>query len=73
MVYKIERSSYATMFGPTKGDKVRLADTDLIIEVEDDKTVYGEEVKFGVILVVLGEAKLIFRFASEGNKRDRLG
>ena len=35
------------MFGPTKGDKVRLADTDLIIEVEDDKTVYGEEVKFG--------------------------
>ena len=47
MVYKIERSSYATMFGPTKGDKVRLADTDLIIEVEDDKTVYGEEVKFG--------------------------
>ena len=47
MVYKIERSSYVAMFGPTKGDKVRLADTDLIIEVEDDKTVYGEEVKFG--------------------------
>ena len=47
MVYKIERSSDATMFGPSKGDKVRLADTDLIIEVEDDKTVYGEEVKFG--------------------------
>ena len=47
MVYKIERSSYATMFGPTKGDKVRLADTDLIIEVEEDKTIYGEEVKFG--------------------------
>ena len=35
------------MFGPTTGDKVRLADTDLIIEVEDDKTIYGEEVKFG--------------------------
>ena len=35
------------MFGPTTGDKVRLADTDLIIEVEEDKTIYGEEVKFG--------------------------
>jgi urease subunit alpha len=47
MAYKIERSAYAAMFGPTTGDKVRLADTDLIIEVEDDLTVYGEEVKFG--------------------------
>ena len=43
----ISRSSYAAMFGPTTGDKVRLADTDLIIEVERDHTVYGEEVKFG--------------------------
>ena len=43
----IPRSSYATMFGPTTGDKVRLADTDLIIEVERDHTTYGEEVKFG--------------------------
>lgn len=47
MAYEIERSAYADMFGPTTGDKVRLADTDLIIEVEDDRTVYGEEVKFG--------------------------
>jgi urease subunit alpha len=47
MAYKIERSAYAAMFGPTTGDKVRLADTDLIIEVEEDRTVYGEEVKFG--------------------------
>ena len=47
MVYKIERSAYATMFGPTTGDKVRLADTDLFIEVEEDLTSYGEEVKFG--------------------------
>ena len=47
MAYEIERSAYADMFGPTSGDKVRLADTDLIIEVEDDRTVYGEEVKFG--------------------------
>ena len=47
MVYNIERSAYAAMFGPTTGDKVRLADTDLIIEVEEDRTIYGEEVKFG--------------------------
>ncbi|WP_299502923.1 urease subunit alpha [uncultured Roseobacter sp.] len=43
----ISRSSYAAMFGPTTGDRVRLADTDLIIEVERDFTTYGEEVKFG--------------------------
>ncbi|MBT3764592.1 MAG: urease subunit alpha [Rhodospirillales bacterium] len=47
MVYNIERSAYAAMSGPTTGDKVRLADTDLIIEVEEDRTIYGEEVKFG--------------------------
>jgi len=47
MAYEIERSSYAAMFGPTVGDKIRLADTNLVIEVEDDKTNYGEEVKFG--------------------------
>src|SRR5512143_197988 len=47
MSFKIERRAYADMFGPTTGDRVRLADTDLIIEVEKDFTVYGEEVKFG--------------------------
>ena len=47
MISKISRSSYSEMYGPTTGDKVRLADTDLIIEVENDYTVYGEEVKFG--------------------------
>jgi urease subunit alpha len=44
---KISRATYAQMYGPTIGDKVRLADTDLIIEVEKDFTLYGEEVKFG--------------------------
>lgn len=44
---KISRQAYAEMFGPTVGDRVRLGDTDLIIEVEKDHTVYGEEVKFG--------------------------
>ncbi len=43
----LPRSEYAAMFGPTTGDKVRLADTELIIEVEKDLTIYGEEVKFG--------------------------
>ena len=47
MTLKIGRHAYAEMFGPTKGDRVRLADTDLIIEVEKDFTTYGEEVKFG--------------------------
>jgi urease subunit alpha len=47
MPAKIRRSVYADMFGPTIGDRIRLADTDLIIEVEKDFTVYGEEVKFG--------------------------
>jgi urease subunit alpha len=44
---KISRQAYAEMFGPTTGDRVRLADTELWIEVEKDLTVYGEEVKFG--------------------------
>ena len=43
----IPRAAYADMFGPTVGDRVRLADTDLIVEVERDFTIYGEEVKFG--------------------------
>jgi urease subunit alpha len=47
MSFKMSRSAYADMFGPTTGDKLRLADTDLIIEVEKDFTTYGEEVKFG--------------------------
>ncbi|WP_439106941.1 urease subunit alpha [Congregibacter sp.] len=44
---KISRSDYASMFGPTTGDRVRLADSELFIEVEADHTIYGEEVKFG--------------------------
>src|SRR6202047_2492829 len=47
MPRRMSRTAYAQMFGPTVGDKVRLADTDLIIEVEKDFTTYGEEVKFG--------------------------
>ncbi|MFN0264938.1 urease subunit alpha [Tepidamorphus sp. 3E244] len=47
MPARISRSTYAAMYGPTTGDKVRLADTELFIEVEKDLTTYGEEVKFG--------------------------
>src|SRR3974377_247072 len=43
----ISRQAYADMFGPTTGDRVRLADTELFIEIEKDFTTYGEEVKFG--------------------------
>ena len=47
MPYRMSRARYADMFGPTTGDRIRLADTDLIVEVEKDFTIYGEEVKFG--------------------------
>ena len=47
MPYRMSRAAYASMFGPTTGDRVRLADTELFIEVEKDFTTYGEEVKFG--------------------------
>lgn len=47
MSYRMNRRAYAETFGPTVGDRVRLADTELIIEVEQDYTTYGEEVKFG--------------------------
>ncbi|MCD2181392.1 urease subunit alpha [Rhizobium sp. GN54] len=47
MSYRMSRASYASMFGPTTGDRVRLADTELFIEVEKDFTTYGDEVKFG--------------------------
>ena len=43
----INRTKYANMYGPTTGDRVRLADTELIIEIEKDYTVYGDEAKFG--------------------------
>jgi len=58
---KISRSAYADMFGPTTGDRLRLADTDLILEVEADYTVYGDEVKFGggkVIRDGMGQSQL---------------
>jgi len=66
MSHRMKRAEYVQMFGPTVGDKVRLADTDLIIEVERDFTTYGEEVKFGggkVIRDGMGQSQ---RSRSEG-------
>lgn len=59
---KMSRRAYAEMFGPTVGDRVRLADTELFIEVEQDFTTYGEEVKFGggkVIRDGMGQSQLL--------------
>src|SRR6201985_2974752 len=47
MSLSINRTKYANLYGPTVGDKVRLADTELFIEIEKDHTVYGDEAKFG--------------------------
>ena len=61
MPAKIKRSVYADMFGLTTGDRMQLADTDIIIEVEKDFTIYGEEVKFGggkVIRDGMGQSQL---------------
>ena len=60
MPREIARAAYADMFGPTVGDKVRLADIELFIEVEADRTICGEEVKFGVGKVIrarMGQAQ----------------
>jgi urease subunit alpha len=63
---KISRRAYAEMFGPTTGDRVRLADSELFIEIEHDFTVYGEEVKFGggkVIRDGMGQSQRIAKDA----------
>jgi hypothetical protein len=60
MPYRISRQAYAETYGPTTGDRIRLADTELILEVEKDYTVYGDEVKFGggkVIRDGMGQAQ----------------
>ena len=61
MATKISRAVYADMYGPTTGDKVRLADTELFIEVERDLTHYGEEVKFGGGKVIRDGATPLYR------------
>jgi len=61
-VSRIDKRAYAEMYGPTRGDRVRLADTELWIEVEEDRTVYGDEVKFGggkVIRDGMGQSQVV--------------
>ncbi|WP_262054834.1 urease subunit alpha, partial [Burkholderia thailandensis] len=61
MTLRLSRRAYAEMYGPTTGDRIRLADTELLIEVERDYTIYGEEVKFGggkVIRDGMGQSQL---------------
>jgi urease subunit alpha len=65
---KMSRRAYSEMFGPTKGDRVRLADTELLLEVEYDYTCYGEEVKFGggkVIRDGMGQSQLNAEFVAD--------
>ena len=63
---KIDRRTYADHYGPTTGDRIRLADTDLVIEIEDDATTYGDEAKFGggkVIRDGMGQSTMASRAA----------
>src|SRR3979490_126229 len=64
MTLRLPRRQYADLYGPTVGDRVRLADTDILIEVEKDFTVYGDEVKFGggkVIRDGMGQSQITNR------------
>ena len=64
MSFKMSRKQYAQMYGPTTGDSIRLADTDIIIQIEKDYTVYGDEVVFGggkVIRDGMGQHPLVTR------------
>ena len=73
MSYKIDRNTYAQTYGPTTGDRVRLADTELFIEVEKDLTTYGDEVKFGggkVIRDGMGQSQVCLLYTSP-SPRDR--
>ncbi|HTR38189.1 MAG TPA: urease subunit alpha [Bryobacteraceae bacterium] len=69
MSVRIPRRTYADLYGPTTGDRVRLADTDLIVEVEHDHTVYGDEITFGggkVIRDGMGQSSTAIRETSHG-------
>jgi urease subunit alpha len=69
MTLKIPRRTYADLYGPTKGDRIRLADTDLIIEIEKDFTHYGDEITFGggkVIRDGMGQSSTAIRESKPG-------
>src|SRR6202140_1531337 len=65
----VPRRTYSDLYGPTKGDRIRLADTDLVIEVEKDFTTYGDEITFGggkVIRDGMGQSSVVTRDGSLG-------
>ena len=69
MSLNIPRRTYADLYGPTTGDRVRLADTELLIEVEKDFTVYGDEITFGggkVIRDGMGQSSRALREGTHG-------
>jgi len=69
MSLSIPRRTYADLYGPTKGDRVRLADTELVVEVEQDYTTYGDEVTFGggkVIRDGMGQSSTVTRESPRG-------
>src|ERR1700749_2203456 len=69
MTLKIPRRTYADLYGPTKGDRIRLADTDLLIEIEKDFTHYGDEITFGggkVIRDGMGQSSTAIRETKPG-------
>ena len=71
----ISRAAYAEMYGPTTGDRVRLGDTELIVEVERDHTIHGEEVKFGggkVIRDGMGQSQLTNAAGAGVLRRDQV-
>ena len=73
MSLQIPRRVYADLYGPTKGDRVRLADTDLLIEVEHDYATYGDEVTFGggkVIRDGMGQSSIVTRESSRWPHRE---
>jgi len=71
MSLSIDRRAYADFYGPTVGDRIRLADTALLIEIEKDFTVYGDEINFGggkVIRDGMGRPQLVPRFSLTGRR-----
>ena len=67
-MYKISRAKYADMYGPTTGDRIRLADTALVIQVERDAARYGEEAKFGDAVRTCGKEYLGYVHVNESNR-----
>ena len=76
MSLQLPRRTYADLYGPTTGDRIRLADTELIVEIERDFTVYGDEITFGggkVIRDGMGQSSTALRESDAGCRIARCG